>query len=214
MFRVFGRYNKLIILLLYINLGIIFADENKCTSIEHCEKCPDKNKCETCENGYTLNTEQTKCILATSNNNNQNNANPSKNSSSSKKSSTGSAKNTPSGSSKKSSPTSSSSAKKSSASQTNAVHSGSAKNSKHSSVKKASNAPVASNNPLSSAFNIFKNEESSNKGLIYKIIFCLVVIVGLFVGIRWFINKKKKNKVGYFYDESGNQEKAKVVYIQ
>ena len=223
MFRVFVKYNKLIVLLLSINLGIIFADENKCSSIEHCEKCPDQNKCETCENGYTLNSEQTKCIQATSNNSNQNNSNSSKNSSSSKKSSTGSAQNTPSGSSKKSSQTSSTSSKKSStsisskkssSSQTNAVQSGSAKDSKHSSVQKASNAPVASNKPVSSAFNLFKDEETNNKGFIYKIILGLIIFVGLICGIRWFINKKKKNKVGYFYDESGNQERAKVVYIQ
>ena len=224
MFRIFGKYNKLIVLLLSINLGIIFADENKCSSIEHCERCPDQNKCETCENGYILNTEQTKCILATSsNNNNQNNSNPSQNSSSSKKSSIGSAQNTPLGSSQKSSQTTSnltnnstsSSVKKSSLSQTNAVQSGSVKDSKHSSVQKASNPPVASNKPVSSAFNnLFKDEETSNKGFIYKIIFGLVAFVVFIFGIRWFINKKKKNKVGYFYDESGNQEKAKVVYIQ
>ena len=223
MFRVFGKYNKLIVLLIYINFGIIFANENKCSSIEHCEKCPDQSKCETCENGYILNSEQTKCILATSNNNNQNNSNPSNNSSSSKKSSTGSAQNTPSGGSQKSSQTSSSSTKKSStsssaqkssSSQANAVQSGSVKDSKHNSVQKASNAPVASNKPVSSAFNnLFKDEETS-KGFIYKIIFGLVIFVVLICGIRWLINKKKKNKVGYFYDESGNQERAKVVYIQ
>ena len=108
----------------------------------------------------------------------------------------------------------SSSVKKSSLSQTNAVQSGSVKDSKHSSVQKASNPPVASNKPVSSAFNnLFKDEETS-KGFIYKIIFGLVIFVVLICGIRWLINKKKKNKVGYFYDESGNQEKAKVVYIQ
>jgi hypothetical protein len=32
---------------------------------------------------------------------------------------------------------------------------------------------------------------------------------------RWIYAKKKKSKVGYFYDENGNpEEKAKVVYIQ
>ena len=70
------NYSKLFILLLSINLGIIFADFNKCTSIEHCDKCPIQGKCETCEYGYTLNFEQTKCILLQSTeDSNKNNTN-------------------------------------------------------------------------------------------------------------------------------------------
>ena len=43
-----SRYNKLFILLLYINLGIVLTDEDKCTTIKNCLKCPDQNKCEEC----------------------------------------------------------------------------------------------------------------------------------------------------------------------
>ena len=48
----FSRYNNLLILILTINLGIILTDEDKCTSIEHCQKCPNQNKCDECENGF------------------------------------------------------------------------------------------------------------------------------------------------------------------
>jgi hypothetical protein len=47
-------------------------------------------------------------------------------------------------------------------------------------------------------------------------IFCFIIILTLIaLCARWVYIKKKKTKVGYFYDENGNpEEKAKVVYIQ
>ena len=48
-----------------------------------------------------------------------------------------------------------------------------------------------------------------------KIVIIVVIAVILILCIRWIFSRKKKAKVGYFYDESGNpEEKAKVVYIQ
>ncbi len=252
------RNNLLFIVLLYIHIGIIFADDNKC-SIEHCEKCSDETKCEKCKEGYTLNFSQTKCLELLKNSNKQSGSaqksstSSSKTSGSAKQSSnatpsgsakkssnatpSGSAKQssnaTPSGSAKKSSnATPSGSAKKSS----NATPSGSAKKSSSSkssgsakkssttsgsgkysnaSTKKASNAPVASNKAFSSAFEGNLAEETNYTSLICKIaIYCCVGICVICV-IRWLLAKRKKNKVGYFYDESGNpEEKAKVVYIQ
>ena len=258
MFVSLKRNNLLFIVLLYIHIGIIFADDNKC-SIEHCEKCSDETKCEKCKEGYTLNFSQTKCLELLKNSNKQSGSAQKSSTSSSKKSSitsSGSAKKssnaTPSGSAKKSSNASpSGSAKKSSNASpsgsakksSNATPSGSAKKSSslakkssaskssgsakkssitsgsgkssNASTKKASNAPVASNKAFSSAFEGNLAEETNYTSLICKIaIYCCVGIVVICV-IRWLLSKRKKNKVGYFYDESGNpEEKAKVVYIQ
>ena len=234
MFVSLKRNNLLFIVLLYIHIGIIFADDNKC-SIEHCEKCSDETKCEKCKEGYTLNFSQTKCLELLKNSNKQSGSAQKSSTSSSKKSSitsSGSAKKssnaTPSGSAKKSSNAtpsgsakkSSSLAKKSSASKSSgsakksSITSGSGKSS-NASTKKASNAPVASNKAFSSAFEGNLAEETNYTSLICKIaIYCCVGIVVICV-IRWLLSKRKKNKVGYFYDESGNpEEKAKVVYIQ
>ena len=58
------RFNIFILLLLSLQFWIILSqEENKCTTIEHCQKCPDQNKCEVCESGFNLNNEQ-KCIAA------------------------------------------------------------------------------------------------------------------------------------------------------
>ena len=253
-----NRNNILFIVLLSIHIGIILADDSKC-SIEHCEKCSDETKCETCKEGYTLNFAQTKCIELIKNSNKQSSS-AQKSSGSAKKSSastssgsakkssastssgsakkssvstsSGSAKkssSTPSGSSKKSSsanksssstqkPSNSSSSKKSSqaspsvSTKKSSATTSSGKNS-NTSVKKASNAPIASNKAFQSAFEGKLEEEKSYTSIIIKIaIFCVVCIIIYFCNKKI---KKRKNKVGYFYDESGNpEEKAKVVYIQ
>ena len=272
----------LFIVLLSIHIGIILADDNKC-SIEHCEKCSEETKCETCKEGYTLNFAQTKCLELIKNSNKQsssaqNSSGVSKNSSAStssgsakkspastssgsakkssastlsgsaKKSSvstsSGSAKkssvSTSSGSAKKSSSTPSGSAKKSSSSNKSSSSTQKSSNSRSSkkssqvnpsgstkkssattssgknsntSVNKASNAPIASNKAFQSAFEGKLEEEKSYTSIIFKVaIFCVVGII-IYFCIK--IIKKRKNKVGYFYDESGNpEEKAKVVYIQ
>ena len=127
--------------------------------------------------------------------------------SSAKKSSSAAQKH--SASSKKSSASSSSAKKSSSASKSEKKPSGS------NLVKKASNAPIASNKPFASAFDSNKDTESNKSSLVVKIIIFLVAGCLIFCCIKWLITKGKKNKVGYFYDESGNpDEKAKVVYIQ
>ena len=241
-----NRNNILFIVLLSIHIGIILADDSKC-SIEHCEKCSDETKCETCKEGYTLNFAQTKCLELIKNSNKRSSS-AQKSSGSAKKSSastssgsakkssvstsSGSAKkssSTPSGSSKKSSsanksssstqkPSNSSSSKKSSqaspsvSTKKSSATTSSGKNS-NTSVKKASNAPIASNKAFQSAFEGKLEEEKSYTSIIIKIaIFCVVCII-IYFCIK--IIKKRKNKVGYFYDESGNpEEKAKVVYIQ
>ena len=131
--------------------------------------------------------------------------------SSAKKSSSAAQKSSDSASSKKSSASSSSAKKSSSASKSENKPSGS------SPVKKASNAPTASNKPFASAFdsNKDKDTESSKSSLVVKIIIFLVAGSLIFCFLKWLINKRKKSRVGYFYDESGNpDEKAKVVYIQ
>ena len=131
--------------------------------------------------------------------------------SSAKKSSSAAQKSSGSASSKKSSASSSSAKKSSSASKSENKPSGS------SPVKKASNAPTASNKPFASAFdsNKDKDTESSKSSLVVKIIIFLVAGSLIFCFLKWIINKRKKSRVGYFYDESGNpDEKAKVVYIQ
>ena len=56
-----NRYNKLFMFLLSINIGIILSADDKCTSIDHCLKWTENNKCETCDKGYTLNFDQNKC---------------------------------------------------------------------------------------------------------------------------------------------------------
>ena len=56
--------NRLFILLFFLKLGIIFSDEGKWTSIEHCVKCTN-SVCEICETGYKL-TFETKCIESNS----------------------------------------------------------------------------------------------------------------------------------------------------
>ena len=79
----------------------------------------------------------------------------------------------------------------------------------------ASNAPQASNDAFSSVINAAKRLGKKNSRLFLKI-FCGIIIFTLIIlCARWIYNKKKKAKVGYFYDENGNpEEKAKVVYIQ
>jgi len=79
----------------------------------------------------------------------------------------------------------------------------------------ASNSPQASNRPFASVIDAAKRLGKKNSKVFLKI-FCFIIILTLIVlCARWVYAKKKKSKVGYFYDEHGNpEEKAKVVYIQ
>jgi hypothetical protein len=55
----------------------------------------------------------------------------------------------------------------------------------------------------------------NNTKLVLKMFCGVVIIILIVLCARWIYARKKKVKVGYFYDENGNpEEKAKVVYIQ
>ena len=85
------------------------------------------------------------------------------------------------------------------------------------SVKKASNTTITPNKPFSSAFNNIEVKQGfikRYKGLIYKIAIFIVIGVVIYHYIRKYLKKRKAGKVQYFYDPNGNEEKAKVVYIQ
>ena len=217
--------NKLFLFLIFITIGIILADEEKCKSIEHCYKCPEQNKCETCEDGYTLNFEQTKCVLLENNNKNSPSGPSKKSSIVSPQKSPVPPQNSPapSGSAKKSSPVPqqnspapSNSNKKSFPAPPLNQPSALAKTSSNNSIKKASNPPVASNNPQPSALDNITNEETKSfSRTICKMIIYLIIAALLIFGLRWLYLKKKKYKLGYYNDDNRNpDENAKAVYIK
>jgi cobalamin biosynthesis Mg chelatase CobN len=238
------RIQNLFIILISLNLGIILADDDKCTSIEHCSKCPNNLTCEICETGYKLNYEN-KCIE--SNENSQNSTNDTnasvRNPGSSNQQSVDSNQNSTTSlnsENKNSNPSHASNnpvASNASHASNNPVVSNAShasnnpvtSNAPHASNNPvASNAPHASNNPVASnaprASNapIDSNKQSSTFApsifgnlTVVKVCIYIVIIVVFILCIRWIFLKKKKGKVGYFYDESGYPgEKAKVVYIQ
>ena len=214
------RIQNLLIILISLNLGIILADDDKCTSIEHCSKCPNNSTCEICEPGYKLNYEN-KCIESNENSQNcTNDTNTSvRNPGSSNQQSVDSNKNS----------TTSSKSENNNSNPSHASNNPVGSNVSHASnnpvgsnASHASNNPVASNAPHASNAPIASDKQSSTfapsifehltfmKACIY-----IVIIVVFILCIRWIFLKKKKGKVGYFYDESGYPgEKAKVVYIQ
>ena len=183
--------------IILINFSFILSDEDKCKTLEHCLKCPQSDKCDECESGFVLNYDHTKCDT-------KENANY-KPSSSAKKSSQN--QNTPAGSSPK----------KSSAQNQNPVSSSpkkSSQNNNNSNPPNASNSPQASSKSLLSAFNITKRLGSDSTNIGIKILIFVIISVIIILCLRWVLRKKKKAKLGYFYDESGNpDEKAKVVII-
>ena len=202
------RIQNLLIILISLNLGIILADDDKCTSIEHCSKCPNNSTCEICEPGYKLNYEN-KCIE--SNENSQNCTND-----------TNTSVRNPGSSNQQSVDSNKNSTTSSKSENNNSNPSHASNNPVGSNVSHASNNPVASNAPHASNAPIASDKQSSTfapsifghltfmKACIY-----IVIIVVFILCIRWIFLKKKKGKVGYFYDESGYPgEKAKVVYIQ
>lgn len=205
------RYNKLFLLLIFINLVTIFTDEERCKVIEHCDLCPEINRCETCQSGYTLNFQQTKCILLPDNNNFLNNQNPNKSNnpsaSSVKKSSPIVQQNTPMGSS----------VKKASSAVGQNTPSGigsSPKKSPYYLPRQPSDIPLPVDKPFASAFQSNKELVFNQKKNIIKIVIIFIIAALIIICIRCILSRKKKNKGGFFYDESGNLEKAKVVYIQ
>ena len=201
------KYQNLFIILISLNLGIILADDDKCTSIEHCFKCPNNLTCEKCETGYKLNYEN-KCIE--SNESSQNCTNE-----------TNSSVLNPSPSNQQTADSN-----KNCSNSTNSENNNSTINNSNtphaSNSPAASNAPQASNNPVASNAPIASNKQSSTfvpkifgNLTFMKTCTYIVFLVVFILCIRWIFLKKKKGKVGYFYDESGYPgEKAKVVYIQ
>ena len=186
------KNNKLFLLLFFINLVTIFTQQEKCKAIEHCDLCPDLPKCETCSVGYTLNFYQTKCLLL------HDNVNLLSNSSSSQNLTSVNQQTPQLGSPKNSSLVG-------------------GQNNQYGGVPQTpSNNLVNNTKPFSSAFDLTakQNLATSQKGKIVTIVVILVVVVVIILCIRWLISKGKRNRGGYFYDESGNQERAKVVYIQ
>ena len=236
-----NRNKMLITLLLYINVGIILSQEEKCTAITHCKKCPDQNKCEICEDGFKIN-EENKCIEITNNDNNgQNN----QAASSPKKSSPAAQQNPPAGSQppQQNPPAGSQPPHQSGAQQPQQNQPSGAQQPQQNQPSgaqqpqqnqpsgaqqpqqsnppqnSANNPPKASNNPTPSNLgnNMSTNDEieSSGYNIFLKIIMFSIIFVFIIICIRWLFIIKKKNRTGYFYDESGRRgEKAKVVYIQ
>ena len=47
--------------LILINFSFILSNEGNCTTIEHCLKCNQTDKCEECESGFELNNDHSKC---------------------------------------------------------------------------------------------------------------------------------------------------------
>ena len=213
------RYKNLFIILISLNLGIILADDDKCTSIEHCSKCPNNSTCEICETGYKLNYEN-KCIESNESSQNCTNETNSSvlNPSPSNQQTADSNKNC--------SNSTNSENNNSTINNSNSLHASNtpvASNTPHASNSPAaSNAPQASNNPVASNAPIASNKQSSTfvpkifgNLTFMKTCTYIVFLVVFILCIRWIFLKKKKGKVGYFYDESGYPgEKAKVVYIQ
>ena len=200
--------NRITILLLCINIGVILSQEDKCTTIEHCKKCPEQNKCEICEDGFKLN-EENKCIETTKDNNQDGQNNPAPQQTPSAGSQP--AQQAPTGSQPaQQAPTGSQPAQQTPPAGSQPAQQAPAQNSPNASAQKASNNPVPSN----LGNNMNNDLQSNGRGILRKFIIYSIVGVTIFICLRWLFSKKK-SKTGYFYDESGNPaEKAKVVYIQ
>ena len=52
------------LLLIFLSFTLIISQDENCTSILHCHKCPDIKRCETCDTGYKLSLELDRCIPA------------------------------------------------------------------------------------------------------------------------------------------------------
>jgi hypothetical protein len=158
------KYQNLFIILISLNLGIILADDDKCTSIEHCSKCPNNSTCEICETGYKLNYEN-KCIESNetkqncTNDTNASGRNP------------GSSNQHTADSNKNSTNSTNSENNNSTLNNSNSLHASNtpvASNTSHASnnpvasnTPHASNNPVASNAPHASNAPIVSNKQSS-----------------------------------------------------
>ena len=62
--------NQIFVFLILIQIQIIFSENDKCYSINHCKKCPNSDKCEQCEIGYTLSSDYRNCLSISISDNN------------------------------------------------------------------------------------------------------------------------------------------------
>lgn len=193
-FKLSGK-NKFSLLLIFLSFSLILSQDERCTLIQHCSKCPDIKRCEICETGYKLAIELDRCIPE--------NEPYSQNQTLSQQNSPG--------------PLSSNNSQNqlnSSLGSPQAI--GLSQNSTNITLN-VSKPPLASNNPTASNANqgLSPLESAGNSGgSSLKKIICFAVVILVICIICLYI-RKKKGKASYFYDESGNRdEKAKVVYIR
>lgn len=218
--------------LIIIQLDMILTDNDQCNYISHCKKCPNLNSCEKCEEGYFLNSDNTKCLSSL-----ENNANP--NPSASRQSTQQSNKQFSSGSVKRSSSMtmgnnqpSKSSGQKSPSMANGLSPSGLANNSSlvantSSAVGSNKNVPIMNNlnqnvnlvnkpplvHPLASLTPVPSN--NTNIYSKFPILLLIILLIIFIVLVIYYCSKRNWNKVGYFYDESGNHEEGtRVVYIR
>ena len=187
------------IILILINFSFISSDEGKCTTLEHCLKCPQSDKCEECEPGFELNNNHTKCdskeksssSSSSPKKSSQNQNNPVN---SSPKKSSQNQKNPVNSSPKKSSQNQNnpinSSPKKSSQNQNNPVNS-SPKQSIQNNINNNNNNPNLSNSvqpsskSLLSAFNITKRLGTDSTKIGFMIIIFVVLVMGIILCSRF-----------------------------
>ena len=174
------------LLLIFLSFTLILSQDENCTSILHCHKCPDIKRCETCDTGYKLAIELDRCI-------------PENEPYSQSQGAKGSSQNCTNTTSNESLSSNISLASKNPIAQNAPV---------------ASNNPMASNaKNTNQGLSPFESTDSSG-GSSLKICICIVVVI-LVICIIYICIRKKRGKASYFYDESGNpDEKAKVVYIR
>ena len=65
----FGIKNNNIIFFLIL-LKFILTQDQKCSTIMNCVKCPMPNICQQCESGYILKADLTQCLISNNNMNN------------------------------------------------------------------------------------------------------------------------------------------------
>ena len=199
--------NKFSLLLIFLSFTLILSQDENCTSILHCHKCPDIKRCETCDSGYKLAVELDRCIPE--------NEPYNLNQTLSQQNPQG-----PLSSNNAQNPLNTSSGSGQAIGLSQNCTNTTSNVSLSSNISFASKPPVASNNPMpSNARNANQGlsplESADNsKGSSLKKFICIFVII-LVICIIYLCIKKRKGKADYFYDESGNRdEKAKVVYIR
>jgi hypothetical protein len=218
---------------------MIFSENDKCYSIDHCKKCPISDKCELCEIGYILSSDNKNCLssninvgsLRKTSGSSANSPSVGQNSTTDKIPENLSMNN--SNSNPYSPPLN-----KSSMMGNQVPVSASAKNLSMPSYQPP--LPLGQDNPIPSKKDIpLMNNLAQPKPVIPKpqehplasfrpmpsnttptysrfpmvlMIILLIILIGMVI---YYCSKRHWNRVGYFYDESGNQEEGtRVVYIR